>query len=590
MKQNNHLTTNQDKWLQEVLALEQAILDGHMPSAEQLLVVPSEIRMKSPLLLRAECENGLLDGQLMETQQLLKAALKGFAAQADEASMLAMMGMLSLLYEQVGDRQESQPLLALLGQEWNRTPEFCSGFVPWALARAAANGSPQGNDGTGRAEALFFQAAERFRQESKPIWTGFVLLDHMLFNPVPVQAQDWLLLTNWLKRHAGDQQYSDAVYDILTNPNPTIQTCDELPLRYAYLCKAIILDAGDELVPESLSGDIEVQMYAAASKIKRNLAEGAYAEAANGIELLERYHQLVVTPAARQALQVLKRDYNQLTGQSEKSNVTAKAAQKEKKRSGGTKAQTAAATVRWQVMLINGIRFEATNGKVAEPVWKRRKAGELFIYLLLQPGYKANREQVIERVFGEGEASKRSNQLYVTLHDLRQALKELGLSEDLVYAKRGVIGIEENSFDGIDAETFLTLSRVGDQLWTDDWEAACRLYEEAMPLYGQLGTELPYAEWLERIREQLLDRQTTMLKRLAMYHMERRDDARAEQRIAEWIALRPDQENAYETMIRHCLNLGRRAEAISWYRRLEKICREELGIEPLEEIRLLVWK
>ena len=82
-----------------------------------------------------------------------KAALKGFAAQADEASMLAMMGMLALLYEQVGDRQEAQPLLALLNQEWNRTPELCSGFVPWALARAAGNGTMQGSSG---AETLFF--------------------------------------------------------------------------------------------------------------------------------------------------------------------------------------------------------------------------------------------------------------------------------------------------------------------------------------------------------------------------------------------------------------------------------------------------
>ena len=259
----------------------------------------------------------------------------------------------------------------------------------------------------------------------------------------------------------------------------------------------------------------------------------------------------------------------------------------ERKRSSRNKQPDAASSLRWQAILNNGIRFVATNGKVAEPVWKRRKAGELFVYLLLQPGYKANREQVIERVFGEGEPSKRSNQLYVTLHDLRHALKELGMSEDLIYAKRGVIGIDENSFDSIDAETFLTLSRVGDQLWMDDRDAACRLYEEAIPLYGQLGTELPYADWLERIREQLLDRQTTMLKRLATYHMEHHDDERAEQRLTEWISLRPEQENAYETMIRHCLNVGRRAEAIGWYRRLEKMCREELGNEPLEEIRKL---
>ena len=567
--------------------MEQVILDGHMPSTEQLLVVPAEIRMKSPLLLRAECENGLIDGRLLETQLLLKAALKGFAAQADEASMLAMMGMLGLVYEQVGDRQESQPLLALLGQEWNRTPELCSGFVPWALARAAANGNLQGSIG---AETLFFRAAERFRDEGKPIWTGFVLLDRMLFSPILARNQEWQLLTSWLKRHIGDQLYGEAVCEVLTNPKPSLQTCEELPLRYSFLCKAIILDAGEETAPHSLSGDIEVQMYAAAATLKRLLAEGDYTEAAHVLETCERYHQLVATPAAEQTLQKLKIDYDRLTVQSIASMPKSTDIRNEKKRSSRNKQPESASSLRWQAILNNGIRFVATNGKVAEPVWKRRKAGELFVYLLLQPGYKANREQVIERVFGEGETSKRSNQLYVTLHDLRHALKELGMSEDLIYAKRGVIGIDENSFDSIDAETFLTLSRVGDQLWMDDREAACRLYEEAIPLYGQLGTELPYTDWLERIREQLLDRQTTMLKRLATYHIEHHHDERAEQRLTEWISLRPEQENAYETMIRHCLNVGRRAEAIGWYRRLEKMCREELGNEPLEEIRKLLWK
>ena len=42
-------------------------------------------------------------------------------------------------------------------------------------------------------------------------------------------------------------------------------------------------------------------------------------------------------------------------------------------------------------------------------------------------------------------------------------------------------------------------------------------------------------------------------------------------------------------MIRLCLRSGRRVEAIGWYRRLERICREELGTEPLEEVRRLLW-
>ncbi|MBW7460488.1 hypothetical protein K0U00_41135, partial [Paenibacillus sepulcri] len=218
------------------------------------------------------------------------------------------------------------------------------------------------------------------------------------------------------------------------------------------------------------------------------------------------------------------------------------------------------------------------------------KAGELLVYLLLQPGYKANREQVIDRVFGEGDPAKRSNQLYVTLHDLRQSLKDMGISVDPVYAKRGLIAVDEHMVDQVDAETFMTLSRVGDQLWVDDREAACRLYEEALPLYGQLGTELPGAEWLDRVRDQMMDRQTIMLKRLAIYYSDMQDDMMVEQCLGEWIALRPEQEEAYETIILHFLDKGRRSEAVGWYKRLERMCMEELGTEPVEEIKRLLWR
>ncbi|BBH23955.1 hypothetical protein Back11_53000 [Paenibacillus baekrokdamisoli] len=561
--------------------------------------------MKSPLLLRAECENGLLDGRLLETQQLLEAALKGFAAQADEASMLAMMGMLGLLYEQVGDRQESQPLLALLWQEWSRTPEYCSGFVPWALARAIANGSLKpGELEAAGAEELFQEAAERFRQERKPLWAGFVLLDRLLFNPDRLQSNDpdWQLWLNWLNRHLGEQPYGKALCEVLMSPHPSIEAYEALPLRYSYLCKAILMDVGEETVPSSLAGDIEVQFYASSSKIKRLLDSDNIEEAAHLLEMLKRYHKRVSTPGTVRVLLMLQKNYAALTGQSSLKVETiatpmpASSADKETRQNqkeappSAVHAHTGFPAEKWQVKLINGIRFITANDTIVEPVWKRRKAGELLVYLLLQPNYKSNREEVVERVFGEGEPSKRSNQLYVTLHDLRHSLKELGMSEDLVYAKRGLIGIEEHHFTSVDAETYLTLSRVGDQLWMDDREAACRLYEEAMPLYGQLGKELPHADWLERVKEQLLDRQTVMLKRLAVYDMEIHNEVRAEQRLTDWISLRPDQEDAYETLIRHCLNLGRRSEAIGWYRRLEKMCLEERGIEPLEEIRLLIWK
>ncbi|AZN38467.1 AfsR/SARP family transcriptional regulator [Paenibacillus albus] len=593
-QKNDGLTiAKQDNWLIEVLKAEQAILDGNMPATQLLQAIPADIRMKSPLLLRAECEEGLLNGRLIETKQRLEAALRGFAAQADESSMLTMMAMLGLLYMQVGDRQEAGPFMAQLAEEWDRTPEQCSGFVPWALARAAASIERETEEYAAVANRLFQASAERFRAECKPIWAGFVLLERRLFDGSVSEQADWELWMSWLTRHASNHMHGAAVARVLTAPELNESLCSKLPARYAYLSQAILLDSPPELPPE-LTSDLECCIYAAGARVRQLLQNQQLEQAERAFGQLDRMRKLLTTPYIEQ-LTV------QLAASLVAAGLTDVAAptvseERQDNHNIAIKAYVEAdyqepqETAKWRVRLFNGINFTAMDGHVFEPRWKRRKAGELFVYLLLQPNFRANREQVIDRVFGEGDLSKRSNQLYVTLHDLRSSLKELGMPEDIVFAKRGIVGMAENNFEANDVEDYTTLARIGDQLWMDDREEASRLYEKARVLYGQLGTELPQAEWLERVREQLLDRQTNTIKRLAAYYGELLDEARVEQCLADWIALRPEQDEAYEAMIVHCLRGERRVEAISWYRRLERICKDELGSEPLEDVRKLLWK
>jgi len=600
---NEQMKENKHTFINELLSLEQAILDGQMLSVDKWQAIPSELRKKSPLLLQAECEDGFLQGRLTETKQLLETALKGFAAQANESAMLAMMGMLGLLYEQVGDYHESMPIVTLLLQEWKRTPEGCSGFVPWALAWASSNGHLQSiqsvrkeddysEEGDYSPASLFLHAVDRFSKEGRPLWAAFVMLDRLLYDPLidHTALQAWRQRLEWLDRHLKKDELGIALRDML-GPEPSISAIELLPGRYAYLSQAVLLHNISVSPEQHLASDIQIQCYAAAAAAQRCIQAGNYEGAKSEVTAASHLREILDTPAIRRTFEAIA---EQLTAMSMKA---AAVTYSEASLSGDVFAPRAFVEPSsvaengstWRIRLMGGIRFTSSEGVLAEPVWKRRRAGELLVFLLLQPGYKANREQLLERVFSKGEAAKRSNQLYVTLHDLRHTLKDMGLPE-AVYAKRGVIGIEEALVEQIDVESYVALSRVGDQLWMDDREAACRLYNEAMLLYGLIASELPYAEWLEQAREQLLDRQTNMLKRLVLNDLELNEDVRTEQRLNEWIALRPDQEEAYETMIRYCLSKGHRAEAISWYKRLERIFNEELGIKPLEATRRLLWK
>ncbi|MFC4102055.1 AfsR/SARP family transcriptional regulator [Paenibacillus xanthanilyticus] len=591
MEYNGKLSQNADAWTDSVLSLERAILDGRRVSADMLAVIPAAIRNSSPLLLQAECEEGLLQGRLGDAKRLIESALRAFAAQANEQAMLTLMGMLGLLYQQVGDRSDSTPVIDFLRTEWAHSGQACSGFVPWALARALAGGGLGEQGGLTAPEELFQAAAYRFREEGKPLWAAIVMLERLLYDPQRDALADpeWRLLLQWLGRSLDDTSLGEALKETLNaGGKPKDETIELLPARYVYLVNAICFGRANRRPPRSLDDDIEVQFYAAAAELRRGLQRGDDSRARELFQAVEGYAALVSSPEIKRRLIELEELRIQSIREEAAESARTQPDAEEQQKLAEQEPPSVPADRRWRVQLIDGLRFSAADGQVAEPVWKRRKAGELLVYLLLQPAYKANREQVLERVFGEGESAKQSNQLYVTLHDLRHTLREMGMS-DPVYVKRGVIGLDEQIIEHVDAEAYMTLSRVGDQLWNDDREAACRLYEEALPLYGQLATELPNVEWLERTREQMLDRQTNMLKRLAIYYTELRDEVKAEQALSEWIGLRPKQEEAYEAMIRHCLAKGHRAEAIGWYKRLERMYEEEFGSEPLEETRRLLW-
>src|SRR5690606_33203320 len=151
--------------------------------------------------------------------------------------------------------------------------------------------------------------------------------------------------------------------------------------------------------------------------------------------------------------------------------------------------------------------------------------------------------------FGEGDSARVANHLYVSLHELRSALAAVGF-EDAVEARGGLVGFRDNVIEVVDVEQYVTQSRVGDQLWTTDRDAAAMLYMDAVRLYGLLGADMPGSDWLERWRSQLLDRQTLMLRRLAEYYDSQGQDSHTEQWLTAWIDLRPDQEEAYQAMIR----------------------------------------
>jgi DNA-binding SARP family transcriptional activator len=565
-----------DNNIETVLELEQAVQCGQLPEWDKLSRLPESVLFRSPFLLRAGAVRLMLDGRLREARNWAQAAVKAFAVLADHREMLSMIGLLSLIHVRIGDFSDNEAMLMHLDAEAGRDPDLCGGYVWWALARGKCWSRTTAFLAPRLIEDDFARAADRFREDGDAIGFAYVLLDRWIYDPSGMKKGAWVGRIAELGRWAALRPECAAVHEALTGG-----TDAGLTARYAYMLRSLQSGDADNGVgsPEGeLRYDVEVQMFACRLNVARRLAEGERTDAAVALRQLELLHEEMSTPRTLAWVA----DYKGKLGLAAVHAPIVRADEP-------PDAPAEERTHRMRIQLMSGIRIFLPDGTALQPKWKRRKSRELFVYLLLQQDYRALRNQVMEHLFGEPESSRVANHLYVSLHELRSALAGIGF-EDAIEVRGGLVGFRESVVDMVDVEQYVTQSRVGDQLWAADRDAAVMLYMDAVRQYGLLGSDMPVSDWLERWRIQLLERQTVMLRRLAEYYIALAEDSHAEQWLTAWIDLRPDQEEAYQAMIRFWKERGRHAEAVGWYKRLERVFREEYGLEPLEETKRLVWE
>lgn len=246
------------------------------------------------------------------------------------------------------------------------------------------------------------------------------------------------------------------------------------------------------------------------------------------------------------------------------------------------------ATEEWRIECFGKMRFLCRDREVQNIHWKRNKAKELFTYLLLQPHYAAAKDATAELLFRQEDYEDMSNQLYVAVHQIKRTLREYLDIPHGITIKNGMIRLNEQMIDHVDVEKYNTLIRVGDQLWQTHPDLSSELYDEAQQLYGELVPTLQYIDWLDQYREDLLKKQTRILKRLGIYATSIQEMERAELYYLEWIHLSPFEEEAYQALLKLLLKMGRAGAAKQWYHKMEQLFRDELGILPLHETAQLL--
>jgi DNA-binding SARP family transcriptional activator len=214
--------------------------------------------------------------------------------------------------------------------------------------------------------------------------------------------------------------------------------------------------------------------------------------------------------------------------------------------------------------------------------WPRRKAAALLQRLALQR--QLLKEEAIDFLWPEADPASGANNLYRTLHALRQTVDRAlgaGTAEATLSFADGVLALTDSVW--VDALEFEALAQSGQEPAGGPFA-----WQQALDLYA--GDLLPsdlYAEWTLGPREHLrqLCRQASL--GLAAHYRQARDAPRAISTLMPWLARDKADEVIHRELMRAYALSGRRHDALRQYQACVAALAAELDVPPEPETTAL---
>ena len=219
-------------------------------------------------------------------------------------------------------------------------------------------------------------------------------------------------------------------------------------------------------------------------------------------------------------------------------------------------------------------RFEVARGEkiLRAADWSRRKAAALLQRLAFER--RLIKDQAVEFLWPESSAAVGANNLYRTLHALRQTLDAAlgqGASQVLFSFEDGVLALLDTVW--VDVHEFQRLAS-SNRSEIRDLQSALELYA------GDLVPDDVYADWTLVPRESLrrLHREASLA--LAAHHGGKRDYARAVGLLTPLLARDPADEPVHRELMRAYALTGRRHDALRQYQACVDALAAELDVSP----------
>ncbi|MEW5957462.1 MAG: AAA family ATPase, partial [Chloroflexota bacterium] len=237
-----------------------------------------------------------------------------------------------------------------------------------------------------------------------------------------------------------------------------------------------------------------------------------------------------------------------------------------------------------RICLLGSFQIVCEERTLSVADWPRRKAAALLQRLALDR--RLLKEQAIEFLWPGANPAAGANNLYSTLHVLRQTLDTAlgqGAAEAIFNFEDGVLSLAPSVW--VDVQEFERLCATAS---TVSPEQAAADLEQALDLYqGDLLPDDRYAEWTLLPREALYRRQREARLALAAYHRDARDYAGALALLTPLLSYDPADEPIHRELMRLYALAGRRHEALRQYQTCVEALAADLDVPPEPETAAL---
>jgi predicted ATPase/DNA-binding SARP family transcriptional activator len=239
-----------------------------------------------------------------------------------------------------------------------------------------------------------------------------------------------------------------------------------------------------------------------------------------------------------------------------------------------------------QVYSLGGFRVVVDGRAIADDVWPRRKARQLFKLLLSRANRRMGKEEIIELLWPESDGQTGSTNLRATVFALRRALGSGDGSlpgYSVVFSDRNSLWLRPDAGLWLDADHFDLLMR---QAQTSLDPLA--LLVQADTLYaGEYLPDDPYEDWAVERRERLKRAWSQLQVRLARAWEDSDQIDSAVAALRRLLDADACDERAARELMRLLVRHGRRSDAVRTYQRLVAALRNDLDVAPSDDITLL---